>query len=80
MEKKIKIKDEFNLFRDSFTNAIINTDMQSYNNYLNSKKIKEEESRKIENIQNEIVNVKNDLNEIKELLRNLSKWILIKFN
>lgn len=73
MEKKIKIKDEFNLFRDSFTNAIINTDMQSYNNYLNSKKIKEEESRKIENIQNEIVNVKNDLNEIKDLLRNLSK-------
>ena len=73
MEKKIKIKDEFNLFRDSFTNAIINTDMQSYNNYLTSKKVKEEESKKIENIENEIVNVKNDLNEIKELLRNLSK-------
>ena len=71
--KKIKIKDEFNLFRDSSTNAIINTDMQSYNNYISSKKMKEEESKKIENIENEIVNVKNDLNEIKELLRNLSK-------
>jgi hypothetical protein len=64
--KKIKIKDEFNLFRDSSTNAIINTDMQSYNNYISSKKMKEEESKKIENIENEIVNVKNDLNEIKE--------------
>lgn len=71
--EKIKIKDEFNLFRDSSTNAIINTDMQSYNNYISSKKMKEEESKKIENIENEIVNVKNDLNEIKELLRNLSK-------
>jgi hypothetical protein len=71
--EKIKIKDEFNLFRDSSTNAIVNTDMQSYNNYLTSKKVKEEESKKIENIENEIVNVKNDLNEIKELLRNLSK-------
>ncbi len=71
--KKIKIKDEFNLFRDSSTNAIINTDMQSYNNYVSSKKIKEEESKKIESIENEIINVKNDLNEIKELLRNLSK-------
>lgn len=71
--KKIKIKDEFNLFRDSFTNAIVNTDMQSYNNYVSSKKIKEEESKKIESIENEIINVKNDLNEIKELLRNLSK-------
>lgn len=78
--EKIKIKDEFNLFRDSSTNAIVNTDMQSYNNYLTSKKVKEEESKKIENIENEIVNVKNDLNEIKELLRNLSKWIPIKFN
>lgn len=71
--KKIKIKDEFNLFRDSSTNAIVNTDMQSYNNYVSSKKIKEEESKKIESIENEIINVKNDLNEIKELLRNLSK-------
>ena len=71
--KKVKIKDEFNLFRDSSTNAIVNTDMQSYNNYLSSKKIKEEESKKIENIENEITSIKGDLNEIKDLLRNLSK-------
>ena len=71
--EKIKIKDEFNLFRDSSTNAVVNTDMQSYNNYISSKKTKEEESKKIESIENEIINVKNDLNEIKELLRNLSK-------
>ncbi len=71
--KKIKIKDEFNLFRDSSTNAIVNTDMQSYNNYLSSKKTKEEESKKIQNIENEINSIKGDLNEIKDLLRNLSK-------
>ncbi len=71
--EKIKIKDEFNLFRDSSTNAIINTDMQSYNNYLSSKKAKEEESKKIQNIENEITSIKGDLNEIKDLLRNLSK-------
>jgi hypothetical protein len=71
--EKIKIKDEFNLFRDSSTNAIVNTDMQSYNNYLSSKKIKEEESKKIQNIENEITSIKGDLNEIKDLLRNLSK-------
>ena len=71
--KKIKIKDEINLFRDSSTNAIVNTDMQSYNNYLSSKKIKEEESKKIENIENEITTIKSDLSEIKDLLRNLSK-------
>ena len=78
--EKIKIKDEFNLFRDSSTNAIVNTDMQSYNNYLSSKKIKEEESKKIENIENEITSIKGDLNEIKDLLRNLSKWTQTKYN
>jgi phage-related protein len=71
--KKIKIKDEFNLFRDSSTNAIVNTDMQSYNNYLSSKKIKEEEFKKIQNIEDEITTIKGDLSEIKDLLRNLSK-------
>jgi hypothetical protein len=71
--EKIKIKDEFNLFRDSSTNAIVNTDMQSYNNYLTSKKVKEEESKKIQNIESEIINIKDDLSEIKDLLRNLSK-------
>jgi len=78
--EKIKIKDEFNLFRDSSSNAIVNTDMQSYNNYLTSKKIKEEESKKIQNIESEITNIKDDLSEIKDLLRNLSKWIPIKYN
>lgn len=63
------MKDELNLFRDLHTNAIINTDMQSYNNYINSKKLKEAESRRIENIENELVDVKSDLNEIKSMLR-----------
>ena len=47
--------------------------MQSYNNYLTSKKVKEEESKKIQNIESEIINIKDDLSEIKDLLRNLSK-------
>ena len=71
--KKIKVKDELNLFRDVSTNAIVNTDMQSYENYISSKKIKETESKRIENIENELGNLKNDLNGIKDLLRNLSK-------
>jgi hypothetical protein len=70
--KRVKVKDEINLFRDVSTNAIINTDMQAYNNYINSRKLKEQESKKIENIENELINVKDDLNEIKNLLRKLA--------
>jgi len=67
--KKVKVKDELNLFRDLQTNAIINTDMQAYNNYINAKRIKEAESRRIENIEHELADVKGDLNEIKNMLR-----------
>lgn len=70
---KIKVKDELNLYRDSKTNAIINTDMQAYNNYINAKNMKEKEAKKIENLENEITSIKDDLSEIKDLLRNLSK-------
>ena len=70
--EKVKVKDEKNLFRDVSTNAIVNTDMQAYNNYINSKKIKEQESKRIENIENELTDVKSDLNEIKNLLRKLA--------
>ena len=69
--KKVKVKDEINLFRDINTNAIINTDLQAYNNYINSRKLKESESQKIKNIENELTNLKSDLNEIKNLLRSL---------
>jgi len=67
--KKVKVKDEVNLFRDTETNAIINTDMQAYKNYINSKKIKEDESKRIESIENDLSDVKSDLSEIKNLLR-----------
>jgi len=70
--KRVKVKDEINLFRDVSTNAIVNTDMQAYNNYINSKKIKEQESKRIKNIENELTDVKSDLNEIKTLLRKLA--------
>ncbi len=67
--KKIKVQDEKNLFRDIRTNAVVNTDRQSYNNYINIKRTKETESKKIKNLENELADVKSDLNEIKNLLR-----------
>ena len=74
---RIKVENEKNLFRDSKTNAIINTDYQNYNNYINAKKIKESELKRIENIENDLSNLKSDLSEIKTILRsfiNESRW------
>jgi hypothetical protein len=70
--KKIKVKDELNLFRDLESKAIVNTDIQAHNNYINSKKVRESDMQKIKNLENDMNNIKNDLSEIKNLLRNLA--------
>jgi wobble nucleotide-excising tRNase len=69
--KKVKVKDELNLVRDLETKAVINTDMQAYDNYINSKKVRENDMQKIKNLENDVNEIKNDLTEIKNLLRNL---------
>lgn len=67
----IKVKGHSNLVRDPNNNSIINTNMNEYNEYVKRKNLKEQESQKIQNIENDIANVKSDLDEIKNLLRSL---------
>lgn len=60
----IPVKGHPNLYRDEKSGAIINTDMNSYNQYVNS--LKNRESQK-----NEIDQIKNDIEEIKSLLKEI---------
>jgi peroxiredoxin family protein len=69
--KYSKVSGHSNLVRDEETKAIINTNMTDYNNYIMQKRIKEKESQKIQSIENEVANIKEDLNEIKYLLRRM---------
>jgi hypothetical protein len=62
-----------NLMRDERTNAILNTNYDEYKTYVELKKIKESETKRIESIESNITNLKDDLDEIKYLLRNLLK-------
>lgn len=68
----IPVEGERNLARDVRTNAIINTNEQEYNAYLARKKSSTNEKERIERLENQIDEVKDDLNEIKMLLRSLS--------
>lgn len=70
--KYSKVNGHSNLIRDEETKAIINTNMTDYNNYIMQKKIKERESQKIQIIEKEVANIKEDLNEIKHLLRRMA--------
>jgi len=67
----MKVEGRDNLIRDPRTNSIINTDMTEYQQYLSNKKRKSEENNKIHNIEEDILNMKGDLNEIKFLLQSL---------
>jgi hypothetical protein len=67
-----KVEGHTNLVRDQTTNAIINTDMNEYRNYKSIQQIKEDEKQKIESLENDISIMKDDLSEIKNLLRSLA--------
>lgn len=64
-----KVEGHSNLVRDANTNAILNTNISEYNNYINMKKLKENQNKRVEIIENDLAIVKDDLKEIKNLLR-----------
>jgi hypothetical protein len=67
----IPIKDNLGLMRDPKTHAIVNSSSSQYQNYLRLKKQKEIEGGKIRNIEEEMDSIKDELSEIKNLLRSL---------
>lgn len=67
----LKVEGHNNLIRDPFTNAIINTNMTEYQQYISRRDVKNKENQKIEDLESDVTNIKNDLDEIKMLLRSL---------
>ena len=60
----LKVKDFPNLARDPKSKAIVNINKLAYNEHLQKNLVKE----KISNMDNEINNIKQSVNEIKDLL------------
>ena len=69
--KYIKVKGHDHLIRDPKTNSIINTNMSEYNEYISRRDFKLKENEKVNNLESDITNMKEDLDEIKLLLRRL---------
>lgn len=60
----IRVEGHTNLYRDEQTGAIINCDNASYNQYVNSLNIRQSQEKEIEQM-------KNELSDIKQLLQQL---------
>ena len=67
----IKVKGHEHLIRDKKTNAIVNTNMTEYQQYISRRNTKNEENQKIQSLEEDVASMKGDLDEIKSLLRSL---------
>ena len=59
------------LARDPETNAIINVNNLEYTQYLSRREVKIEKNEKVQTMEEDLANVKSELNEIKSLLKEL---------
>ena len=67
-----KVDGHSSLIRDDNTNAILNTNSSEYNNYLQRRFKRKQGTDRIDNMENDLKSLKDDINEIKTLLRALS--------
>lgn len=66
-----KVEGNKSLVRDEQTRAILNTNKTEYDNYITLRNIKKSEVDRMQQLESDVSNMKNDLDEIKDLLRSL---------
>ena len=69
----LRVEGHSDLIRDPMTNAIINTNRSKYEEYISRRDIKKNETQKVQDLENELSCIKDDLNEIKSLLKEIIK-------
>ena len=71
MNKHIKVKSNVSLVRDIDSNAIISKNQSEFDKFVKLSKKKYEEKKKFDNMRSDLDSLKQDMNEIKTLLRNI---------
>ena len=67
----IKVKNNNHLYRDTESNCIINTNKSEYEQYLERNQQKQSEVNKVDNLERDISTLRNEITEIKDMLRSL---------
>ena len=71
MDKYLKVKSDMSLVRDMDSNAIVNKNQSEYDKFIRVSQKKYEEKRKFDNMREDLDSLKNDMKEIKTLLKNI---------
>lgn len=69
--EKYSVEGHADLARDPHTNSIINVNRLDYEQYVSRRATKEKKNQQIQTIEDEVANMKNDIDEIKFLLKEL---------
>ena len=67
----VKVKDNEHLIRNTNSNCIVNTNKSEYEEYITRRKLKKSEKNKVDNLERDISTLRNEITEIKDLLRSL---------
>ena len=71
MEKYLKVESDKSLVRDVDSNAIVNRNKDEFDKFMELSRKKHEEKKKFDNMRSDLDSLKEDMNEIKTLLRNI---------
>ena len=71
MDKYLKVKSDVSLVRDTDSNAIVNKNKDEFDKFLKLSQKKYEEKRKFDDMRSDLDSLKQDMNEIKTLLKNI---------
>ena len=71
MENYLKVKSEDSLVRDVDSNAIVNQNKNEFDKFLELSQRKYQEKKKFDDMRSDLDSLKEDMNEIKTLLRNI---------
>ena len=69
--EKYTVEGHSDLARDPQTGSIVNVNKTEYEQYLARREVKSEENQKTQNLEDELANMKGDIDEIKSLLKEL---------
>jgi len=70
--KHTNVQGHSDLVRDNSTGAILNNDASQYNQYLTLRAKRKHGTDRIDNMEDDLKSLKDDINEIKTLLKALS--------
>ena len=73
MSDYIPVEGKFGLYRDSDSTAIVNRDKKAYLEYMKRKKTIKNKNNELDQMKEDLDNVKGEIGEIKDLLSTLVK-------